>query len=54
MPDGSLWIMGGVGIKKVLTSTEILTFRREKWCVILKILSFDYDYNNEFAFHQEC
>ena len=33
MPDGSLWIMGGVGIKKVLTSTEILTFRREKWCV---------------------
>ena len=33
MPGGSLWIMGGVGIKDVLRSSEILQFINNRWTV---------------------
>jgi hypothetical protein len=33
MPGGTLWIMGGVGVKSVLRSSEIVQFKKEKWTV---------------------
>ena len=33
MPDGTIWIMGGIGRKSVLKTTEILQFRNNKWVV---------------------
>ena len=33
MPDGTLWIMGGVGIKSILRSSEIIMLKDEKWTV---------------------
>ena len=33
MPGGTLWIMGGVGMKSVLRSSEIVHFKNEKWTV---------------------
>ena len=33
MPDGTIWIMGGIGRKSVLKSTEILQFKNNKWVV---------------------
>ena len=33
MPGGTLWIMGGVGVKSVLRSSEIVQFKNEKWTV---------------------
>ena len=30
MPDGTFWILGGVGTKSVLKSTEIISWKRNR------------------------